>query len=135
MVFFNIPVASPASEVPFIFTTVKAVDPVASPVWVALVTKLEYCVLVALSPVFVPVRFATAAFANMAFVIAPLAIEVALPMLVTVPVRFAFVVTVAAFPVTFVIVVFVTAVTNPLALTVNTGTCVALPNEPTLLSW
>ncbi len=43
----------------------------------------------------------TAPFASIAFEIAPLAIAVALPTLVTGPVRFAFVVTVSAFPVRF----------------------------------
>ena len=51
------------------------------------------------SPVLVPDKLATAPFANMAFVIAPLAIAVALPVEVTGPVRFALVVTVAALPV------------------------------------
>ena len=41
---------------------------------------------------------ATALFANIALVIAPLAIAVAFPTLVTGPVKFAFVVTVAALP-------------------------------------
>jgi hypothetical protein len=56
-------------------------------------------VIVVWSPVFVPDKFATALFANMLFVIAPLAMEVALPTLVTTPVKFALVVTVAALPV------------------------------------
>ena len=47
----------------------------------------------------VPDKFATAALASMAFVIAPLAIAVALPTLVTGPVKLALVVTVAALPV------------------------------------
>jgi membrane-associated phospholipid phosphatase len=46
----------------------------------------------------VPDKFATAALANIALLIAPLAIEVTLPVLVTTPVKFAFVLTVAAFP-------------------------------------
>ena len=55
----------------------------------------------------VPVKFATAAFANIALLIAPLAIAVAFPVDVTTPVKFAFVVTVpavkpAAVPVMFV---------------------------------
>jgi len=41
VVFFSIPVASPLIKTPLILTTVKAVDPVASPVCVALDTKLE----------------------------------------------------------------------------------------------
>lgn len=45
---------------------------------------------------FVPERFATAEFASIAFDMAPFAIDVALPMLVTTPVRLAFVVTVPA---------------------------------------
>ena len=48
------------------------------------------------SPVFVPVRFATAAFASIAFVITPFAIAVALPVEVTTPVKLALVVTVVA---------------------------------------
>ena len=39
----------------------------------------------------VPLKFATAPFASMALVIAPLAIEVVFPTEVTTPVRFAFV--------------------------------------------
>jgi hypothetical protein len=46
----------------------------------------------------VPDKFATAVFANIALLIAPLAIEVTLPVLVTTPVKFALVLTVAAFP-------------------------------------
>ena len=46
-----------------------------------------------------PDKFATAALASMALVIAPLAMAVALPTLVTGPVKLAFVVTVAALPV------------------------------------
>ena len=38
VVFLRMPVAKPDINTPFILTTVKAVDPVASPVWVALVT-------------------------------------------------------------------------------------------------
>ena len=53
------------------------------------------------SPVLVPDKFATAPLANMALVIAPLAMDVALPTLVTTPVKFALVVTVAALPVVF----------------------------------
>ena len=41
VVFFSMPVASPDINTPLIFTTVKAVEPVASPVCVALDTKLE----------------------------------------------------------------------------------------------
>ena len=41
VVFFSMPVASPDINTPLIFTTVKAVEPVASPVCVALLTKLE----------------------------------------------------------------------------------------------
>jgi len=52
-----------------------------------------------LSPVFVPDKFATSALANIPLEIAPLAITVAFPTLVTVPVKLAFVVTVAALPV------------------------------------
>jgi hypothetical protein len=48
------------------------------------------------SPVFVPERLATAEFASIAFVMAPFAIDVALPTLVTTPVKLAFVVTVPA---------------------------------------
>jgi hypothetical protein len=44
----------------------------------------------------VPVKLATAVFASIAFVIAPLAMDVAFPIEVTGPVRFAFVVTVLA---------------------------------------
>ena len=80
---------------------VKAVDPVTSPVWVALVTNPLYKLFTALSPVLVPDKLATAPFANMALLMTPLEIEVALPVLVTTPVKFALVVTVAAFPVTF----------------------------------
>jgi len=54
VVFLRIPVASPANETPFIFTTVKAVDPVASPVCVALDTSPEYNEFAELSPVLVP---------------------------------------------------------------------------------
>jgi len=54
VVFFNIPVLSPDSNVPLIPTTVNPADPVASPVCVAFVTREEYKVLTALSPVFVP---------------------------------------------------------------------------------
>ena len=41
VVFFKIPVASPDIRTPLILTTVSAVEPVASPVCVALDTKLE----------------------------------------------------------------------------------------------
>lgn len=54
VVFFNIPVASAARFCPLIATTVKAVAPVASPVWVAFDTKPEYKEFMALSPVLVP---------------------------------------------------------------------------------
>jgi len=63
---------------------------------VALETSPEYWEFVALSPEFVPVRLATAAFASIALVIAPLAIAVSLPVEVTTPVRLALVVTVVA---------------------------------------
>ena len=56
-------------------------------------------VILVWSPVLVPDKFATAAFASMALVIAPLAIAVAFPTLVTGPVKLALVVTVAALPV------------------------------------
>ena len=49
-----------------------------------------------------PDRSVTAALASIAFVIAPFAIEVAFPTLVTTPVKFAFVVTVEAFPLTLI---------------------------------
>ncbi len=52
-----------------------------------------------ISPVLVPDKLATAPLANIAFVIAAFAIAVALPVLVTGPVRLALVVTVAALPV------------------------------------
>ena len=99
VVFFKIPVARPASEVPFIFTTVRAVAPVASPVWVAFVTSPLYRALTASSPVLVLDRVATAVFASIPSAITPAPIEVTLPTLVTTPVRLAFVVTVAALPV------------------------------------
>ena len=51
------------------------------------------------SPVFVPERLATAPLASMALLMAPLAIAVVFPTEVTGPVKFAFVVTVAALPV------------------------------------
>ena len=98
VVFFNIPVANPLINVPLILTTVKAFEPVASPVWVALVSNPLYNVLTELSPVFVPDKLATAPLANIALVIAPFAMAVAFPVLVTTPVRLAFVVTVKAFP-------------------------------------
>ena len=41
VVFFKMPVARPDINTPLIATTVKAVEPVASPVCVALDTKLE----------------------------------------------------------------------------------------------
>jgi hypothetical protein len=44
--------------------------------------------LTALSPVLVPLKLATAEFASIVFVIAPAAILVATPVLVTTPVRF-----------------------------------------------
>ena len=83
----------------FTVARVSTVAPVASPVCVALLTNPEYKLFTALSPVFVPERFATAPLASIAFVIAPAAIEVALPTLVTTPVKFALVVTVLALPV------------------------------------
>ena len=54
VVFFKIPVAKALNRVPFIFTTVKSIEPVASPVCVALVTNPLYKELAELSPVFVP---------------------------------------------------------------------------------
>ena len=66
-----------------------------------LVAVPAFPVIVVWSPVLIPDKLATAPFANIALVMAPLAIEVALPVLVTTPVKFALVVTVAAFPVTF----------------------------------
>lgn len=54
VLFFKIPVANPAKEVPLIRLTVNAVDPVASPVWVAFVTNPLYKLFTALSPVLVP---------------------------------------------------------------------------------
>jgi len=76
---------------------------VALPTLVTTPVKLAFVVTVAAfpemfvwSPVFVPERLATAPFASIAFVIAPLAIAVALPTEVTAPVRFALVVTVVA---------------------------------------
>jgi hypothetical protein len=45
-----------------------------------------------------PVKLATALFKSIAFVIAPFPIDVAFPILVTTPVKFALVITVAAFP-------------------------------------
>ena len=41
VVFLSIPVARPDINTPLIFTTVNAVDPVASPVWVTLLTNPE----------------------------------------------------------------------------------------------
>ena len=41
VVFFNKPVESDASDTPLILTTVRATLPVASPVWVALLTSPE----------------------------------------------------------------------------------------------
>lgn len=80
----------------FTVARVRAVAPVASPVWVAFDTSPEYRVFTALSPVFVPDRLATAPFASIAFDIAPLAMAVAFPVDVTGQVRFAFVTTVVA---------------------------------------
>ena len=81
-----------------LFAIVNAVEPVTSPVWVALDINPLYKLFTALSPVFVPDKLATAPLDNIALLIAPLAIEVALPILVTTPVKLALVVTVAAFP-------------------------------------
>ena len=81
-----------------LFAIVNAAEPFTSPVWVALVTNPLYKLFTALSPVFVPDKFATAVLANILLLMDPLAIEVALPVLVTTPVKFALVVTVAAFP-------------------------------------
>ena len=57
------------------------------------VVEPELPLTVVWSPVFVPERFATAELASIAFVIAPFAMEVAFPTLVTTPVKLAFVVT------------------------------------------
>ena len=63
-----------------------------------LVAVPAFPVIVVWSPVFVPDNLDTALFAIIALVMASLAIDVTLPLLVTTPVRFALVVTVAAFP-------------------------------------
>ena len=84
-----------ASKTLFVVTALSAivntVEPVTSPVWVAFDINPLYKLFGALSPVFIPDRFPTALFASIAFVIAPLAIDVAFPTLVTTPVKFAFV--------------------------------------------
>ena len=91
------PVVNPASETLLILVTFNTpLVSVTSPVCVIFPVMPEYKLLTALSPVLTPLKFATAALASKAFPIAPLAIEVALPTEVTIPVKFAFVVTVVA---------------------------------------
>jgi hypothetical protein len=51
VVFFSRPVASPARDVPLMPVTVKAVPPVASPVWVALVTFAVLAIIAFACPV------------------------------------------------------------------------------------
>ena len=81
-----------------LFAIVNTVAPVTSPVCVAFDINPLYKLFGALSPVLVPDKFATALFANIALVMAAFAIDVAFPKLVTTPVKFALVVTVAALP-------------------------------------
>ena len=81
---------------------------------VAVVAVAAFPVILVWSPVFVPDKFATAPLANIALVIAPFAIAVAFPVLVTTPVKFALVVTVAEFPVVLWFKVGISFATNAL---------------------